>query len=191
MWRTILPGGVLAACLMAGCGSPPAAVDDAELLPVTLPDLSSMHEAVQAQLRDAHAALEPAASSGPGGLADAYGRLGMLLMAGEFLVAAEACLVNARRLAPDRFRWAYYLGHLYERRGDLEEAVEAFRRALEIEPGLLAAQVNLGLSLASLGHFREALDAIRAALKLKPGDEFLMEQLEQIEAKLGKEPGPP
>jgi len=83
------------------------------------------------------------------------------------------------------------LGATLAATGKVEEAVEAFRRALEIEPGLLAAQVNLGLSLASLGHLREALDAIRAALKLKPGDEFLMEQIKQLEAKLGKEPESP
>ena len=58
---------------------------------------------------------------------------------------------------------------------------------MEIEPGLLAAQVNLGLSLAALGRLREAAAAIRTALKLKPGDEFLMQQLEQLEAKNGKE----
>ncbi|MCY4506142.1 MAG: hypothetical protein OXG35_04165, partial [Acidobacteria bacterium] len=36
MWSRMLSCGVLAACLLAACGSPPAGVDDAELLPVEL-----------------------------------------------------------------------------------------------------------------------------------------------------------
>jgi hypothetical protein len=38
---------------------------------------------------------------------------------------------------------------------------------------------------------REAAVAIRNALKLKPDDEFLIQQLEQLEAELGKETGSP
>ena len=167
---------VLAAGLAAGCGSPPA-VDDAELLPVELPDLSGMHEAVQTQLRDAHRALESGASSRPGGLADAYGRLGVLLMAGEYFEAAEACLLNARRLAPERFRWAYYLAHVYERRGDLEEAAEAFERALDQRPRDFATLfwlINVNVDLGRREAVQPLLEQARA---LQPGSEAMRFQL--------------
>jgi len=177
MWSRMLSCGVLAACLLAACGSPPAGVDDAELLPVELPDLSGMHEAVQTQLREAHRALESGASSQPGDLADAYGRLGMLLIAGEYFEAAEACLLNARTLAPERFRWAYYLGHLYERRGDLEEAADAFRRAHDQRPGDFATLfwlINVNVDLGRRDAVQPLLEQARA---LQPGSEAMRFQL--------------
>ena len=177
MWRTILPCGVLAACILVGCDSPGVTVDDAELLPVTLPDLSGMHEAVQAQLRDAHRALESGASSRPGELGDAYGRLGMLLMAGEYFEAAEACLLNARQLARERFRWAYYLGHLYERRGDLEEAVEAFERAHQQRPDHFPTLFWLIDVNVELGRWDAVQPLLEQARALQPGSEALQFQL--------------
>ena len=177
MWRTILRCGVLAACLLSACGSPRVAVDDADILPVELPDLSGMHEAVQSQLRDAHRALEAAASSGPGELGDAYGRLGMLLMAGEYYDAAEACLLNARRLAPERFRWAYYLGHVYERGGDLEEAAGAFERAHDQRPRdfpTLFWLINVNVELGRQDAVQPLLEQARA---LQPGSEAMRFQL--------------
>ena len=123
--------------------------------------------------------------------ASAHYNLGLQHYAARAAGPAIASFRRAIALAPEMATAHTNLGAALAATGKVEEAVEAFRRALEIEPGLLAAQVNLGLALASLGHLREALDAIRAALKLKPGDEFLMQQLEQIEAKLGKEPGSP
>ena len=177
MWSRMLSGGVLAACLLAACGLPPAGVDHAELLPVELPDLSGMHEAVQAQLREAHRALESGASPQPGELADAYGRLGMLLMAGEYFEAAEACLLNARRLAPERFRWAYYLGHLYERRGDLEEAADAFGRAHDQRPRDFATLFWLVNVNVDLGRWDAARPFLEQARGLQPGSEATRFQL--------------
>ena len=181
----MLFGGGLAACLLAGCGSPRVAVDDAEIRPVALPDLSGMHESVRVQLRDAHRALESEASSSPGDLGDAYGRLGMLLMAGEYFDAAEVCLLNARRLAPERFRWAYYLGHLYKRRGDLDEAAEAFGRARDRRPGDFAAlfwQIDVNIDLGRWDAAQPLLDEARA---LRPGAAVVRFQLGRAAAAAG------
>ena len=185
MWHKILPCSALAACLLAACGSPPVAVDDAEILPVALPDLSGMHETVQAQLRDAHRALDSDAASRPGALADAYGRLGMLLMAGEYFDAAEACLLNARQLAPERFRWAYFLGHLYERSGDLEEAAEAFERAHRRRPRdfpTLFWLINVNVDLGRWDAVQPLLEQARA---LRPGSEAVRFQLGRAAAAAG------
>lgn len=184
LWRTVLPG-VLAACFLVGCESPGVAVDDADLLPITLPDLSGMHESVQAQLREAHRALESGGSSRPGELADAYGRLGMLLMAGEYFEAAEACLVNARTLAPERFRWAYYLGHLHERSGDLEEAAEAFERAHDQRPGDFPTLVWLVEVNVDLGRWDAARPFLEQARALRPGSEVVRYQLGRAAAAAG------
>ncbi len=177
LWSGLLSCVVLTAGLVAGCGSPPAGVDDAEILPVELPDLSGMHESVQEQLRDAHRALESGSSLRPGELADAYGRLGMLLVAGEYFEAAEACLLNARRLAPERFRWAYYLGHLYERRGDLEEATEAFERAHDQRPRDFATLFWLINVNVDLGRWDAVQPLLERARALQPASEAMGFQL--------------
>ena len=177
MWCSIPPCGVLAACILAGCGSPGVAIDDAEILPVALPDLAGMHETVQVQLRDAHRAAESGASSQPGERADAYGHLGMLLMAGEYFDAAEACLLNARQLAPESFRWAYYLGHLYNGRGDLEEAAEAFERAHDQRPGDFATLIWLIDVNVDLGRRDAVQPLLEQARALQPSSQVVQFQL--------------
>ena len=89
--------------------SPQEPVPGATLFPVVLPDLGRAHTSVQAQLREAYEALNAAQPAGRG---EAYGELGKLLMAGDYLDEAERCFRNARVLVPDDVRWPYYLGHL-------------------------------------------------------------------------------
>ena len=123
--------------------------------------------------------------------ASAHYNLGLQQYAARAAGPAIASFRRAIALAPEMATAHTNLGATLAATGKVEEAIRAFRRAVEIEPGLLAAQVNLGLSLASLGRVREAAVAIRNALKLKPDDEFLIQQLEQLEAELGKETGSP
>ena len=123
--------------------------------------------------------------------ASAHYNLGLQQYAARAAGPAIASFRRAIALAPDMATAHTNLGAVLAATGKVGEAIQAFRRAVEIEPGLLAAQVNLGLSLASLGQVREAAAAIRNALKLKPGDEFLIQQLEQLEAKLGKDTSSP
>ena len=90
-------GGVVGVTVV----SAQVAVAEPALLPVVLPDLSRMHEVVQEQMREAYASLM---ALEPGERSLAYGQLGTLLMAGEYLAEAERCFQNARLLAPDDFR---------------------------------------------------------------------------------------
>ena len=65
---------------------------------------------------------------------------------------------------------------LYE--GDLlisekryEEALEAFNKALEINPKNEYALSNKGIALVNLGRYEEALEAFNKALEINPEDE--------------------
>lgn len=58
------------------------------------------------------------------------------------------------------------LGSVLAIAGRHEEAVEAYRRALQIDPSQRQAQSNLGTSLSRLGRFDEAADEYRKALRL-------------------------
>jgi tetratricopeptide (TPR) repeat protein len=55
-----------------------------------------------------------------------------------------------------------------QRRGELERAVEAYQRAIELEPRFAEAHANLGAVLARLGHYEQAVRAYERALSLDP-----------------------
>src|SRR5436190_15462562 len=102
--------------LIGGSGCTARDASRPALRPVSLPDLARTSESARAQLRERHASLtrtlqNPTATSAE--LGDAYGKMGMLLMAAEYREDAEACFRNARALAPADMRWPYYLAHLY------------------------------------------------------------------------------
>ncbi|HUC74736.1 MAG TPA: tetratricopeptide repeat protein [Vicinamibacterales bacterium] len=114
---------------------------------VSLPDLGRAAESVQAQLRERYAALTRATSDprlSTSELADAYGAMGMLLMAAEYREEAETCLLNAEALAPDVLKWPYYLAHLYKTAGDTAKSEAAFERVLRLQPAHVSALVWLG-----------------------------------------------
>jgi len=136
--------------LAVGCSGRPAGTPESpgreNLLAVTRPDLSGTDQSVREQAGRAYASLAERLRLGAGDaeLSAAYGAYGMVLQAAEYYDAAEPNLLNAQRLAPGEIRWPYYLGHLYQTRGDLTRAKAAFGRSLEIRPGDLAALIWLG-----------------------------------------------
>src|SRR5262245_7056109 len=113
----------------------------------SLPDLSRAAGSVQSQLRERYAALtrvtaNPKASSAE--RADAYGAMGMLLLAAEYREAAESYLLDAEALAPDAFKWPYYLAHLYRSGGDSANSQVEFEKVLRLQPHNVSALVWLG-----------------------------------------------
>ncbi len=60
------------------------------------------------------------------------------------------------------------LGFALERQGLTEDAVEAYRKALKLDPDSAAARFNLGASLVRSGEFAEAERHLRVALKKNP-----------------------
>ena len=150
----------------------PGAPDGRTLRPVALPDLSTMTESVQKQIRESHAALllksESRARTPSTALADAHGELGKLLMAADYPDAAEPCFLNAQTLAQDDHRWPYYLGHLYRNRGDLPSARASFERARQLRPDDVATLVWLGDIHLAEGRPEAAEPEFAKALTLQP-----------------------
>ena len=136
-------------------GPPPAGVREPQVLQtVSLPDVGHVAPAVQRRIREAYRSLLPVAddsAASPLARSEAFGELGKLFMAADFLRHAERSLGNARVLAPGEFRWPYYLGHAWRRMGDLERAAASFERALELRPTDLAATVWLSRIHRELG----------------------------------------
>ena len=130
---------------------------------VVLPDLSTAEAPVRDQINTAYAALSSKRND-----AGTYGELGKLLLAAEYLEAAEPCFLDAQALAPREARWPYYLGHLYKARSETEKAVKAFERARELQPDDVAVLVWLGNAYLDSDHPESAEPVFARALTLQP-----------------------
>jgi tetratricopeptide (TPR) repeat protein len=60
------------------------------------------------------------------------------------------------------------LGIAYGMKGEYDQAIEAFRKALELKPDLYEAWYNLGLAYRAKGEYDRAIEAYLKALELKP-----------------------
>ena len=147
------------------------ASDRTALQPVSLPDLSRVAESVRRQVRERYALLtmkidDPRTRTAD--LVEAYGGMGGLFMAAEYLDAAESCLLNAQRLAPSDFRWPYYLGHLYRKTGQLANSAAAFERSLELRPADVTTLIWLGTVYFDQGRLQAAEPLFARARSLEP-----------------------
>jgi len=138
---------------------------------VSLPDLARAAESVRTQLREQYAVLTRTTAdpkSSPSALADAYGTMGMLLMAAEYREEAEASLLNAQTLASDVVKWPYYLAHLYKAAGDAAKSEAAFERVLRLQPRHMSALVWLGDAFLDQGRPEAAEPLFERALAEQP-----------------------
>ena len=138
--------------------------------PVALPDLAALPEPVRLQVRERHDALlrAQAQPAPPAALGEAYGELGLILMATRFYDTAAAAFRNAAALEPGELRWPYYLAQLYRTTGDQPRALRFFERAVEIDPSYLAALVRLGEMHLDEGRPEEAYPLFEQALAIDP-----------------------
>ena len=166
-WRL---ASVLCLLLAGACGGGDAAAVRDGLLDTAMPDLSGMEQFGQAQLRTRQGALTRALDA-PGTsaieLGQAFGEVGQILLAAEYLDAAEPYLRNAMTLAPAQMRWPYYLGHVHRQNGDLATAVAFFETARDLgnDP---ATRLWLGDLYRDLDRPADAVDAYTEALAADP-----------------------
>ncbi len=78
------------------------------------------------------------------------------------------------------------LGFVLERQGLSEEAVEAYRMAVKLDPTSATAHYNLGSSLARSGKFVEAEHHLRAVIKADPKNAAAHQALAQVLERLGR-----
>jgi tetratricopeptide (TPR) repeat protein len=150
-----------AAVTRAGAAGPLA------LRPVPAPDLALAEPAVRRVLEEVRANLAGAVAAPTitdRQLADAYGLTGGYYLAYKLWESAEPCHANAEALAPDDYRWPYYLGYRYVQDSRLDLAAASFERALALQPGYLPARVRLGQVYLELGRSDAAMPLFEAAL---------------------------
>ncbi|KAK8845376.1 hypothetical protein IAR55_006089 [Kwoniella newhampshirensis] len=88
-------------------------------------------------------------------------------MMGEYGQARD-CWVAALGERPDDYLLWNRLGATLANGGSSEEAVDAYRRALELKPTFTRAIFNLGVACLNIGVHREAAEHFLAALSLHP-----------------------
>ena len=145
--------------------------DGMELHSVVLPDLSRLEAPVQRQLREGAAALISRIEDRQTAFVDlgaAYGEMGKLLMAAQYLDAAESCFLNAQTLVPAERRWPYYLGRLYKVKGPLAKSVASFERAQQLAPDDVATLIWLGETYLAEGRVDAAAPLFAKALTGQP-----------------------
>ncbi len=98
----------------------------------------------------------------------AYGRMGMNYQAWEQQDAAASCYRNAMVLDSQNPRWPYLYGVYAEETGDVQGAIEYYRKSLAIQPTYTAAYNRIGRVFVDAGMLREAQAAFEVVLAQDP-----------------------
>lgn len=141
---------------------------------MALEDTGVVEERLARAIRGAWAALDAGPES-----AAAWGRLGHLYLAHERTGDAAACYRRATELAPEDYRWFYYLGRS-TLDSDAEEAAAAFARAIELNPSYAPARLFQAQVLRRLGRFEHARRELERLEALEPGNAYSELMLGQI-----------
>jgi len=113
-------------------------------------------------------------------LAEGWGELGALYQAHLVKRLAGDCYANARKLAPENFRWVYYSAYLADDTGDLVTAVELYLAAREMRPDYLAVTARLAdawLDLNELEQAKQAYQQVAGAEGLEAAAHFGLGQI--------------
>lgn len=161
---------IAVAWLAAG---PLVAAQEMSLEPIPWPELAGMETAIQEQLRAVRADLEamiaePAVDRGE--LANAYGMAGQVYLVYSLVDSSRACLANAVTLAPEDFRWNFYLGRTLQEDGEPQEAGVYLAKAHALRPTDLPTLIRLARSELALERLQEAEEYFLRALELDPGN---------------------
>ena len=71
----------------------------------------------------------------------------------------------------------FYLGTVLGENNQIEEAKEAYKRAIELDPSFVSAYVNLSFCCCKTGEWEEAIFYSKKALEINPNDELTLNNL--------------
>ncbi|MCK4241178.1 MAG: tetratricopeptide repeat protein [Candidatus Atribacteria bacterium] len=84
--------------------------------------------------------------------------------------AAIESLKKATQKNPQHADAFFYLGWLYNKKGDYEKTIEAYREVIRINPDYTYVYYNLGWAYGELEKYQEAVDTFKEAVKQNPED---------------------
>jgi tetratricopeptide (TPR) repeat protein len=140
------------AAQMAGTDQPaegPARTesDRIALMPIPAPPLTGLEPDIASEigaLQQYFTETVAGSDKSPDTLVQLFATLGQLYHAHKLMDSAEACYLNAARLAPRDFRWRYLLGVLHAQQGSGPNAIDHFLAAARLQPAYEATWLRLG-----------------------------------------------
>jgi tetratricopeptide (TPR) repeat protein len=96
------------------------------------------------------------------------GKLGMIFQCYGKYELAEICYRRARELAPQSFRWTYYLGNVEGWTGKSQQAIPDIRDALKMDAKYTPARARLGQLLFETGDLDQSLRAYKESIEQNP-----------------------
>ncbi len=112
-------------------------------------------------------------------------RVGLLELRAGHAGAALAYITRASAAAPGEATFELYRGHTLQALERWNEAADAYRRALDLEPNFADAQMALGIVSQRSGQLAAAAAAYRRALTLRPEDSRVWGNLGTVLRELG------
>jgi ribosomal protein S12 methylthiotransferase accessory factor len=109
-----------------------------------------------------------------------YSYLAVCLKELERYREAIVVLDKARRLDPDRTDVHNLMGFCHFKLKEHPQAIECFRRVLEINPGSAIDYANIASNYRDMGNRDEAIRYYRLALELDPSIDFARDNLERL-----------
>ncbi|KAH9823911.1 hypothetical protein DFH28DRAFT_1047793 [Melampsora americana] len=108
--------------------------------------------------------------------------LGVLFYSNNEFKRAQDCFESALEMKPNDFLLWNRLGATLANGGEAEEAIEAYRKALEIRPTFTRAIYNLGVSCMNINCFKEGAEHLLAAISLhqRSKNRLMMEKEEKM-----------
>lgn len=100
--------------------------------------------------------------------------------------AALSCFLQIQKLAAPNATVLLYSGSALHDLGRHDEAVSAYRSALQLDPNMGEAHNNLGNSLMALGRFTEATECFETAARLLPSSPVPLTALATTQQATGK-----
>jgi protein O-GlcNAc transferase len=117
--------------------------------------------------------------------ASALFRVGLLELQEGHAGAALAYITRATEAAPGEAAFGLYRGHALQALERWNEAADAYRQSLRLQPNFADAQMALGIVLQRSGQLTQAAAAYRQALTLKPEDSRVWGNLGTVLRELG------
>lgn len=111
---------------------------------------------------------------------EAWGRLGMVLVAHGFMDNARTCFSRAFELSPVNFKWPYLIGYTFEG-VDFAKALEQYQTAHVLNRSYVPLQVRMAQILMRQGAFQECRELLRTALQLEPSNPYALLLSGQLE----------
>jgi len=131
----------------------------------------------EAVFKDLVAAGDPL-PTGYVGLAQVLMRTGHAEEAAAELAAAE------QKLGPT-FLISYFQGLAFDRSGKPQQAMDAFQKAVQLNPSNAEAHLNLGKTQLALGHAKDAITELQETLRLDPHNDQAKRLLSKAYARAG------